>query len=373
MSADCELLIKALLAKPEAAENYWRKWRAETDLDAMSEDCVRLLPVLVARYSSWLAGDPSRNLILGLAKRAWTRNQIILRSLAYLLASLAGAGIRETAIAGPAAWALLHQGEKSFRPVFFLELLISREQVLPAADVLFALGWTLAPRQAVPRPEEFDYFEGIWFRNPAQDPLTAGPCSRSKAPLTAVVPPRPGVAVSGEALKLTWRLFPAPPERAAEWESLPPLKTVEFQGAAVRLPPRDVMLACALAGWRDGDHLDWRCDAVLLLSDGAVDWDRVRKWIQFSPVARIRLLELARETGAPIPFGLRRRPARLWFQWDLVRGDYLRRASIRGERRSLGGFIRYLCERWQTPAWQAPFLALFYLARYTFSGRPGGK
>jgi hypothetical protein len=344
VAPDCELLMKAVLAKPPCAETYWRRWRSQTDLDSMSGDCIRLLPVLVARRSSWLADDPSRHLILGLAKRAWTRNQIILRSFVDLVASLARAGVRQPAIAGPPAWALLHQGEKSFRPISFLELLVSREQALPTAGALVALGWAPAHGQPLPRPVDFDYIEGIWFRNQA-----------------------------GEGLKLTWRLFPAPPERTAEWETLPPFETVEFQGATLFLPSGDVMLASALAGERDGDHLHWRCDSALLLSGNNIDWARVRKWIQFLPAARPRLLELARETGAAIPSNLRRRPARLWFQWDLVWGDYRRRAWIRREPLSLRTFFRYLCERWQTPAWKAPFLGLYYLVRYTFSGRAGGE
>lgn len=338
MSPDCGLLIDALLAEPAAGEAYWRRWRAEVDLDRMSEDCVRLLPVLATRYPAWLAADPAKNLILGLTKRAWTRNQLLLRSLTGLLASLTRAGVREPAIAGPAAWALLYQSEKSFRPVFFFELLIRREEALRTAGALIALGWNLAPSQVLPRPEEFDYTEAIWFRNEA-----------------------------GEGLRLTWRLFPAPGDRAAEWEILPPLETIEFQNTTIPVPSRDVMLACALAGRRDGDHLDWRCDAITVLRGGAVDWTRVSQCIQFSPAARTRLLQLARETAAPIPPGLRRRPPRLWFQWNLVQADYRRDRSLRGEPASLRGFFRFLCERWQTPAWQAPFLGLFYLLRYAFS------
>lgn len=343
VSPDCELLLKALLAKADAAEAHWRRWRAQTDLEAMSEDCVRLLPVVAARSPSWLASDPARNLILGLAKRAWTRNQFMLRSLAELMTSLARAGFTEPVIAGPAAWAMRYQTEKSFRPIFFLELLIPRDKLPGTAAALLERDWKLAPGQALPRTEEFDYAEGIWFRNRG-----------------------------GEGLRLTWRLFPAPPDRTGEWEMLPPGEPIEVHGVVCHLPSRDVMLAAALVGYRDGDHWDWRCDAALLLNNRAIDWAGVRKWIQFVPAARIRLLELARETEAAIPFSLRRRPVRLWFQWDLVWGDYGRRTWSRGESRTLPGFFRYLCDRWQTPAWQVPFLGLFYLARYTFYRRPGG-
>jgi hypothetical protein len=175
---------------------------------------------------------------------------------------------------------------------------------------------------------------------------------------------------AGEGLRLTWRLFPAPPERAVEWESPSPLETVEFQGTALFVPSKDVMLACALAGRREGDPLDWRCDAALLIRGNRIDWGRIRELVQFSSDARMRLAQLARESDAAIPAGLRRRPARVWFHWDLVWCDYRRHVGTRGDARSIRGFYRYLCQRWQTPAWQAPFLGLFYLLRYTFSGRP---
>jgi len=337
VAADCELLVKALLATPHAAEAYWQKWRREVNPDAMSEDCVRLLPMLTTRYPSWLTDDPARNLMLGLAKRAWTGNQLMMRSVVEAVSSLVRAGIPKPVIAGPAAWALQQQRGQSFRPIFFLELLVSREHVLTAAGALSQLGWVPAPGQVLPREADFDYMEGVWLRNPA-----------------------------GEGLKLTWRLFPAPPERAAEWEGVTPLEEADFQGVRLWLPSRQAMLADALAGSRDGDLLDWRCDAACLLNSGVINWDRLKRWIQFSPAARIKLQQLGRETDVAIPLDLRRRPARVWFQYDLVRSDYRRHASANREEPSVAGLLRYLCERWQTPVWQMPFRGLFYLIRYTF-------
>jgi hypothetical protein len=261
-----------------------------------------------------------------------------------VIAALGRAGIPAPAVIGPAASALRDGGGMSVRQISFLELLIPRGQALPAAEALAALGWTLAPGQSLPRLVEFDHIEGIWFRNGA-----------------------------GEGLRLAWRLFPAPPEYAAEWESLPPFEAVEFQAATLLVPSRDVMLAYTLVSESAADHFDWRCDAGLLLDGGAIDWTRVGKWIQFSPAARMRLLQLADKTGAAVPSSLRRRPARLWFQWNLVWADYERHVRTRGETRSSKAFFRYLCERWQVSAWQMPFFGLFYLLRYTFPRRPAGE
>lgn len=338
MSPDSEMLVRALLAPPDSAELYWRRWRRETNLDRMSEDCVRLLPMVVARRPSWISDDPAGNMMRGLAKRAWTQNQVRLRSAAFVVDALRQAGIQEPAISGPGAWALLHQQERSFRPLSFLELLVSRQQVIPAADTLAKLGWTLAPGQILPQPEVFDWTDAVWFRNPA-----------------------------GDGLKLAWRILPAPPERTPEWENIGPFETIHFQGAVLSMPSREVMLACALAGNRAGDLLDWRCDVAVLLAATSLDWTRVSKWIQFSLMARVRLIQFVRQSGAVVPPALLRRPPRLWFQWDLVRADYHQHAALRGDSASVSGLFGYLCERWQTPAWRTPLAALFYLVRYTLT------
>jgi hypothetical protein len=333
--------MKAFLAEPAEAESCWRQWRAETGLEHMSEDCVRLLPVLMSRCSTWLKDDPSRNLILGICKRAWTRNQLLLRPLAELTGALQQCGVQPLFVAGPPAMALMHQESKSFRPIGYLELVVARAHILQAAKSLAVMGWILAPGSEVPVEEAFDYASSVWFRRE-----------------------------SGEALKLAWRLFPAPPEFAVEWESLP-----AGQPGTLPLVPKEALLASALLGSLDGGDLDWRCDAILLLRQGGIDWRLIRKWTRFSPDARKRLRILAQETGLQIPSGALRDTETLRWraQWEIVWGDYRRRIWIRRESGSVGSFLLFLRERWQAPLWQVPFLSVFYVLRYSFPGRGGGQ
>jgi len=342
MPPDSALLFDAVLAGPYQGEMHWRKWRAETDLDGMSAECVRLLPVLVARSSEWLVDDPAKNRILGICKRAWTQNQLFLSRLRQLIDSLARAGITQLGVAGPAAWALIHQNSKSFRPVGVLELWVPREEAARTVQALESLGWLPAPGCELPEPDGFDYAAGMWFRSEA-----------------------------GEALKLSWRLFPAPPEFAAEWEALPQLETVEFQGAELRILAKEALLASALSADRVGDDFDWRCDASLLLREGEIDWSLVEKWIRFSPDAKNKVCILARDTDVQIPEHVLREPkqTRARSQWAAIWADYRRCAWCEREPRSLSGFLDYLCVRWRAPVWQLPFLGLFYVLRYTFSDR----
>jgi Uncharacterised nucleotidyltransferase len=334
MAPDAGPLMAALLAEPSQAESLWRKWRAEIDLDTMSADCIRLLPVLLSRNTSWLSRDQARNIILGICKRAWTGNQLMLRSFVDVLGSLERAGVKQAAAGGPVAWALMHQRWNSFRPVDFLELVVPRDQALRAANELGRLGWRSAPGSATPKVELLDHVAGLWF------------CRQE-----------------GETLKLMWRLFPAPPELAAEWEALPPMEMFDVQGTPVRVPSKEAMLAYAIAGGRHWDRLEWRCDAIPLLRTSHINWSLVRKWIRFSPQARKMLRALAHETGLSVPGLAEYGPKRLRSKWDILWTHYCRHAGGSREVRSVTGFGRFLCERWRVPAWKLPVLGLSYLLR----------
>lgn len=342
MSPESSLLMQAVLAGPSEGEKHWRKWRAETDIDEMSGECMQLLPVLVARSSTWLVDDTARGRILGICKRAWTQNQILLSRLRQLIDSLSRAGIKELAVAGPPAWALLHQNSKSFRPIGFLELSLPREEIAQTVQALAALGWLPAPGSELPEPEGFDYVAEMWFRHEGR-----------------------------EALKLTWRLFPAPPEFATEWEAVPHIQSAEFQGMALKVIGKEALLASALA--KSEDDFDWRCDASLLLHNSQIDWASVKRWIRFSPDARRKLRTLALGTGVTIPADLQHEPksSRVRSQWDVIWADYRRCAWREREPRSARGFLDYLCMRWQARAWQLPFFGLFYIVRYSLSDRAG--
>jgi hypothetical protein len=167
-----------------------------------------------------------------------------------------------------------------------------------------------------------------------------------------------------------WRLFPAPPELAAEWEALPLMETFDVQGTPVRVPSKEAMLAYAVAGGRDGDRVEWRCDAIPLLRECAVhasrmNWSQVRRWIRFSPEARKKLRALSREGGVSVPDLREYGPAWLRSKWDVLWAHYCRRAEGLREARSAAGFTRFLCDRWRVPAWKLPILGLLYLLRPT--------
>ncbi len=338
---DADLLTAALLAEPAGTVECWRQWREAVDPDSMSEDCVRLLPVLVTGRTHLLTGDPGRNLFLGICKRAWTRNQLLLRTFVELLTALERAGVTGVAAGGPVAWALWYQNAGSFRPIHYLAMIVSRAAAVAAAQVFYDLGWVPAPGSAVAGTEYLDYVPAVWLRGP-----------------------------QGEGLKLSWRLFPAPPELAGTWEILPPMERVSLQCASVAVPPPVVMLAGALSGVADDGQVDWRCDALLILRAGNTpDWELVRKWLRFAPRAHGRSGELSRISGMSLPALKAHGPVRIVSQWEFLWSNYCDWRAVSGTRPSPAGFIRFLSERWQVPVWKLPFAGMGYALRYVLPRR----
>jgi hypothetical protein len=268
----------------------------------------------------------------------------MLRALAELIAVLERAGVKQVAVAGPPAWALLHRGSRSFRSIGFLELAVPRRHAIRCVEALASHGWFPSPGSELHKDFPFDDAPAIWLQRRTEE----------KSP--------------AEALKLSWRLFPAPPRFAAAWEWLPSTEIAGPHGGPFSVVPREALLAAALAENREGEDLDWRLDALPLLREGGIDWDMVKEWIRFAPGARANLISLARQADVSVPEAMRRESASipLRSQWEMVRGEYRRRAASRREPVSTRGFIGYLCNRWQAPLWQVPFRSLFYTVRHTF-------
>lgn len=301
-------LLKAILSPPDQAEPHWRAWRAWADLDRLDDKALLMLPLLADRLPQWLSGDPARALLLGIAKRCWTQNQLKLREIEVMLKALDEAGIRRVALTGSAAWAFFHR--PALRPIESIELLIRRDQLARAARVLERLRWT--PARQLPVRDELDRTESVWFDRDA------------------------------DRLKLSWRLLPWSPEIAADYENLPKIERVRVFDQDAFLLESEAMLVAALAGYRAPVELDWRCDAVRLLRSRRIDWRRMRGMLLDQPQALPRMRELQQDWGIAVPDGVFRGRGRGLEIWS----DYRWRAWEQRRARSLGGFAAYLCDRW---------------------------
>ncbi len=264
--SDTGLLVRAILAgSDQRAEEIWRQWRREVDVQRLSWPALQLLPILNRDLlHQWLAGDPDAAILQGVVRRAWTEAQIRQRTIRQCIAALELVGCGPVLTAGPAAVSAGNRRPGSVRPITEVQLVVPRSQSAEAARVLIAEGWNL---------------QTPWPENKALSWTCQAVFVRDGLPL-----------------RLIWRLVRSVPWRARAFED-------EFaaaaQGASV-VPPEYHLLALLTPDSPDDGLIPWQVDAALLpLSE--IDWDR---WsvlaARHSPGAFQRLAEL-RDAGLPLP------------------------------------------------------------------------
>ena len=268
--------IGALILPEPAAAAAWHRWRAASDIDALSYECQQLLPALAGCLSRWLEGDASAARIQGIVKMVWSRNQVRLHKAAELRQTLLRASVAPAAITGPLAWSLLTREEGSIRSIPNLTMLIPRRHVLNAVSALARDGWEL--RGEPPDGEALDWSCYL--------PLTKG----------------------DETFHLHWRLFPTPASEAIACERafLERTRTVVWNRHAFRALSPEADLLHRLTGGLPWDPVPWQAD-VLMMPFAGVDWPRFRELALrfaavFDPVEVLgRLMELRRDWQLPIP------------------------------------------------------------------------
>jgi hypothetical protein len=134
------LLWMALAAPPEVAAAAYRAWRAESDIEALSEPEFRLLPAIADAVARLEPEAPIRARLLGLQKYCWSHNIHILRTALPVVEGLARAGIPAVALKGGGVIAR-SPGAIRRRPVRDLDLLVRTADVPGAVAVLLAEGF----------------------------------------------------------------------------------------------------------------------------------------------------------------------------------------------------------------------------------------
>jgi hypothetical protein len=134
------LLWTALEAPPEAAAAAYRAWRAESDIEALSEPEFRLLPAIADAIDRLEPEAPIRARLLGLQKYCWSNNIHILRTALPVVAGLARAGIPAVALKGGGVIARTPLAIRR-RSIRDLDLLVRTADVPGAVAVLLAEGF----------------------------------------------------------------------------------------------------------------------------------------------------------------------------------------------------------------------------------------
>lgn len=332
-NAQQELWLKAALLPGEPALIAWRQVSATLETDGLDSASRSLLPLV---YGNLARLDVRGHAVDALKERyllAWRDNQRIYRSVLPLLQALVANGIEAIVLKGLALIARFYR-DAGLRPMADVDVLVPSSDVDRACAVASSLGWH--PRYRL---------TPAFCRVKHAGPLDHG---------------------DGVACDLHWRVFEEAGASAADDELRAAAEPVMFEGTRLQvLSPTDQLLhVCGHAArWEPVPAIRWVADAVLILREAPIDWQRfVSQAARRRFILRMRqLLDYLREAfDVAIPQSvdadLRQRPVSM-----VERIEYRVRSRehrllgelptyvfncLRGERRPLLAFPGYLRDAW---------------------------
>jgi hypothetical protein len=241
--ADEELLLVAALGDDSSAKSAWSSLHPRFRLDDVEWPQYRLIPRLGQNLARLEIDAPTLPRMLGVRRRTWSENQLLLRDAKNVLSLLREAGVSTLALKGLALLVAYHD-DVGLRPMRDIDLMVDDRP--RAMDVLAGAGWT--PRLA-------------WGREPKHGLPLKGPTGRE----IDVHAGLSGLAIRRNAAR-SWDVF---------WEGS---TESAIHGAPVRLPDAaDLLLhVCVHGAHRHADSsLQWVADATTIIRASAVDWERL--------------------------------------------------------------------------------------------------
>jgi hypothetical protein len=285
-----DLLLKAAL-QPDAdrAAEAAAEWSAQADLDTLDFGSLLLLPQLANRAEPVIDDAELDAQIAKVARFSWLRTELLSRQVAPALGSFVDAGIEPVLIKG-AALVHAHGAPARLRPMFDVDVLVSREEVFEASRLLVAAGFRSELDAALTRGDEhalsFEHSAAFRHENGAEIDLHWSAMHAMR---------RPEVTES-----LRERSVPA-----------------SVLGTQLRaLSAEDALVVAVAHGmpWAGNSGVRWVGDAVHLLHKyDDLDWDRIvgnaRDW-RMSPQLLDALDYLGEVAGIATPPGARRELSR---------------------------------------------------------------
>jgi len=256
-SPDHELLLRAALQRDERGAQAWHALRPRLDLDTMSHDAAKLLPLAHRTLVALGIDDPELARMKGLHRHHWYKNQRLLQQVSPALAALAEADIPTMALKG-VPLGLTYYEDLGVRPMADLDLLVPFTRDRVAVGIIVHLGF-------------------------AGDPITE--------PALRYFHSRPSVTANNTEIDLHFLVHEAlglrgvPAAWARDfwsvdigldefWSRAQPLQVA---GAATTAPASEDLLLHVLvhgAGHESGASLRWIADAVTIIdrSGSSLDW-----------------------------------------------------------------------------------------------------
>jgi hypothetical protein len=284
------LLLRAVLAEPEAARAAWRAWTALRDLDTATAEEVRLLANLAPRLHAVAPGSRLEPRIRGIRRFVWTHTQMRLAGARPLLAALAEAGIPMLALKGAARMMAGAAGSGLVRFVRDIDVLVRPDDWPNSLRIADAQGWRCCKDTPYAGALEADTPARVYPIHHA----VALALDRAQVDLHHHVLYMCRVAGDDDGM---WAR--ASPGRLNGVPVLAPAATDELMQAlahGAQFSPRPVA--------------DWALDAAALIAGGAVDWalleqDAQARRIEAFLASSLMLLE--ERLDVPVPAGLTRR------------------------------------------------------------------
>ena len=362
-TASQRLLLRAALREREAALNAWDEWQAHNDINALDHASFFILPQLFLNLRRLDVQHPGMEMLRGIYRYAWCKNQKATRSFVEVLRLFEQSGI-ETILLKGAPLVLFHYRDLGARLMNDVDLLI-READLPAATALLRDSqWNptkpLPPGDFLPFVHAAAYTHAKWLE-----------------------------------LDLHWRAFTVdcPPDAEARlWNRV--LRR-DVWGLAVSVPdPTDLLLLTCYHGRKGDVHTAcrWVIDATMLIENAQppIDWNALLERAgQTGLLAPLRdaLTFLRQEFDAAVPDDVLQRAwsvpsttedrtryekllsgfhLRGLSLWGLLAFHWTRYAGVRrgrGQRAGLFGFAQYLLafHQWNFQVgrrWQVPFVMM---------------
>lgn len=136
-----ELLLRAALLQGNDALDAWHEWKSSIDIDQLDQGSHRLLPLLYRNIRVHKIADPLMNILRGVYRSTWYKNQLLFHNMATLLRSFHIAGIQTMILKG-AALTLLYYKDYGVRPMQDFDVLVPTKQITVAINLLEKLHWT---------------------------------------------------------------------------------------------------------------------------------------------------------------------------------------------------------------------------------------
>jgi len=140
LSHDQRLVLRAALLTGDDGVAAWREWRATADLDTIDRGSARLLPLLWFNLLANDVEDPWMPRFKGIYRHTWFANQVWMRRVRQIEATLAERGVVPICLKG-LALANGYFDNPGLRPMDDLDLLIAPDEVSDALEALGSAGW----------------------------------------------------------------------------------------------------------------------------------------------------------------------------------------------------------------------------------------